>query len=182
MVTYVSMLRGINVGGINVRMNELKELYTSLGFEDVNTYIQSGNVIFKSNNPDASELKDKIKNKIEEVLRFDAMVLILTKIELKNVIDGNHLIEEDSKHLYVTFLSELPSENLIKDLKLNLEVNWKNKSEKFSISPMIVYLYLPEGYGKTKLNNNFFEKKLGVSATTRNWRTVNKLYNIAESL
>ena len=75
MVTYVSMLRGINVGGINVRMNELKELYTSLGFKDVNTYIQSGNVIFKSNNPDASELKDKIKNKIEEVLGFDAKVL-----------------------------------------------------------------------------------------------------------
>ena len=109
-------------------------------------------------------------------------MLILTKNDLKNVIRENPFKEEDPKHLYVTFLSDLPFKNLIKDLKLNLKVNMKNKSEKISISLRNIYLYLPNGYGRTKFNNNFFEKKLGVSATTRNWRTLNKLFDIAESL
>ena len=182
MVTYVSIIRGINVGEKKIGMKELKELYTSLGFEDVKTYIQSGNVVFESNSSDTSELKDKIENKIGEVFGFDVKVLILTKNELKNVIDENPLKKEDPKHIYITFLSEHPSENIIKDLKLKLKVNIKNKSEKVSISLMKIYSYLPDGYGRTKLNNNFFEKKLNVTATTRNWRTVNKLYNIAESL
>jgi len=70
----------------------------------------------------------------------------------------------------------------IKDLKLNLNFNTKNKYEKISISLVTIYLYLPNGYGRTKFNNNFFEKKLRVSATTRNWRTVNSVYDIAESV
>ena len=163
-------------------MVELKKIYLSLGFEDVNTYIQSGNVVFNCNNLDPSKLKNNIENKIKEVFDFDVTVLILTKNDLKNVIEENPFKEEDPKHLHLTFLSKVPSEDLIKDLKLNLKFNMKNKSEKISISPKTIYLYLPNDYGKTKFNNNFFEKKLRVSATTRNWRTVNKLYNIAESL
>ena len=101
---------------------------------------------------------------------------------MKNVIGENPFKEEDPKHLYVTFLSKVPSKDLIKDLKLNLNFNTKNKYEKISISLMTIYLYLPNGYGRTKFNNNFFEKKLRVSATTRNWRTVNNVYDIAESV
>ena len=89
---------------------------------------------------------------------FDVKVLILTKNELKNVIDENPLKKEDPKHIYITFLSEHPSENIIKDLKLKLKVNIKNKSEKVSISLMKIYSYLPDGYGRTKLNNNFSRK------------------------
>lgn len=182
MVTHVSMLRGINVIGKKVKMDELKELYISLGFEDVKTYIQSGNVVFRCNNSDPSDLRDKIENKIREVLGFDVTVLVRTKNELKKVIGENPFKKEDLKHMYVTFLSVVPSENLIKDLKINLNVNMKNKYEKFSISQMEIYLLLPDGYGRTKLTNNFFEKKLSLSATTRNWRTVNKLFDIAESV
>ena len=113
---------------------------------------------------------------------FDVKVLIRTKNDLKKVIEENPFKKEDFKHLYITFLSDVPSKNLIKNLNRNLEINMKNKSEKISISLRNIYLYLPNGYGRTKFNNNFFEKKLNVTATTRNWRTVNKLYNIAESL
>jgi uncharacterized protein (DUF1697 family) len=81
MVIYISMLRGINLAGKKVKMGELKEIYLSLGFEDVNTYIQSGNVIFKCNNSDPSNLKDNIENKIRKVFEIDVTVLILTNIE-----------------------------------------------------------------------------------------------------
>ncbi len=182
MVIYISMIRGINVGGKKVKMSKLKELYLSLNFKDVKTYIQSGNVIFRSKNLDLSYLKDIIENKIENMFGFDVKVLIRTKTELKIVLEENPFKKEDFKHLYITFLSDVPSDKLITDLNHFIEVNMKNKSDKFFISKKEIYLFLPEGYGRTKLNNNFFEKKLGVSATTRNLKSVSKLFDIADSI
>ena len=182
MVTYVSMIRGINIGVKKVKMNKLEELYVSLDFKDVKTYIQSGNVVFRSQYLDLSYLRELIENKIEKVFGFDVKVLIRTEKELEKVVEENPFKNEDFKHLYVTFLSDVPSKNLIKNLNHNIEVNMKNKLDKFYISKKEIYLFLPDGYGRTKLNNNFFEKKLGVSATTRNWRSVNKLVDIANSV
>jgi uncharacterized protein (DUF1697 family) len=96
-----------------------------------------------------------------------------------NVINGNPFKQEDIKHVYVTFLSDIPSEKLIKDLTRIIDENIENKTDEYNIIEGEIYLFLPDGYGRTKLNNNFFEKKLGTSATTRNWRTVNKLVDIA---
>ena len=112
-------------------MAELKEIYLSLGFEDVNNYIQSGNVVFNCNNLDPSKLKNNIENKIKEVFDFDVTVLILTKNDLKNVIEENPFKEEDPKHLHLTFLSKVPSKDLIKDLKLNLNLIRKINMKKF---------------------------------------------------
>jgi len=182
MVIYVSMIRGINIGAKKVKMKKLKELYVSLDFKDVKTYIQSGNVVFKSQYLDLSYLRELIENKIGKVFGFDVKVLIRTNNDLKKVIEENPFKKEDFKHLYITFLSDVPSKNLIKNLNRNLEINMKNKSDKFYISKKEIYLFLPEGYGRTKLNNNFFEKKLGVFATTRNLRSVNKLFDIAGSV
>ena len=182
MVIYVSMIRGINIGAKKVKMKKLKELYVSLDFKDVKTYIQSGNVVFKSQYLDLSYLRELIENKIGKVFGFDVKVLIRTNNDLKKVIEENPFKKEDFKHLYITFLSDVPSKNLIKNLNRNLEVNMKNKSDKFYISKKEIYLFLPEGYGRTKLNNNFFEKKLGIFATTRNLRSVNKLFDIAGSV
>ena len=176
------MIRGINIGAKKVKMKKLKELYVSLDFKDVKTYIQSGNVVFKSQYLDLSYLRELIENKIGKVFGFDVKVLIRTNNDLKKVIEENPFKKEDFKHLYITFLSDVPSKNLIKNLNLNLEVNMKNKSDKFYISKKKIYLFLPEGYGRTKLNNNFFEKKLGIFATTRNLRSVNKLFDIAGSV
>jgi uncharacterized protein (DUF1697 family) len=180
--TYVSMVRGINVGGKKVKMDDLKELYRSLDFNDVISYIQSGNVVFRTKNTKTSVLIDIIEDTIDKELDLDVKVLIRTKKELKNIINGNPFRNEDIKYLYVTFLSDIPSKKLIKDLNNNFDFNKNNKSDKFCISEKEIYLYLPNGYGRTKLSNNFFEKKLGISATTRNWRSVNKLFDIAESI
>ncbi len=182
MVIYVSMIRGINIGAKKVKMNKLEELYLSLDFKDVKTYIQSGNVVFRSQDLDLSYLRELIENKIKQVFGFDVKVLIRTKKELKKVVKENPFKKEDFKHLYITFLSDVPHKNLIKNLNRIVVVNMKNKSDKFYISKKEIYLFLPGGYGRTKLNNNFFEKKLGVSATTRNWRSVNKLVQIADSI
>ena len=173
------MIRGINVGGKKVKMDRLKELYTSLDFKDVKTYIQSGNVVFRSEEYDKMKLSRIIEKKIAEIFDFDVKILIRTKNDMINVINGNPFKQEDLKHIYVTFLSDIPSEKLIKDLACVIDENNKNKSDKYNIIEREIYLFLPNGYWRTKLNNNFFEKKLGISATTRNWRTVNKLVDIA---
>ena len=182
MVTYVSMIRGINVGGKKVKMDRLRELYISLDFEDVKTYIQSGNVIFKSKKFDKIKLSHIIEKEIGEIFEFDVKVLIRTKNEMLNIINGNPFKQEDIKHIYVTFLSDIPSEKLIKDLTHIIDEDIENKSDKYTIIGEEIYLLLPDGYGRTKLNNNFFEKKLGIPATTRNWRTVNKLVDIASNM
>jgi uncharacterized protein (DUF1697 family) len=180
MVTYISMIRGINVGGKKIKMDKLKELYRFLEFEEINTYIQSGNVIFKSSESDSLKLSRMIENRIFEIFNFDVKVLIRTKNEMKNVINGNPFDQEDHNHIYVTFLSDFPSEKLIDDLNSIVDPDiTKSRSEKYYISNKEIYLFLPNGYGRTKLNNNFFEKKLRLYATTRNWRSVNKIVDIA---
>jgi uncharacterized protein (DUF1697 family) len=181
MTTYISMLRGINVGRHKkVKMKDLKDLYQSLNLNDVKTYIQSGNVVFQSPDSTPSKLKEEIENKIKEVFGFDVPVFIRSKEEFQKIIEDNPFKKEDIKHLHVTFLSDPLTEKPVKE-KLIQEINKiKDKSEDLSISDDEIYLYLPNGYGRTKLSNDFFEKKLKVSATTRNWRTVNKLLDIAK--
>ncbi len=170
---YISLLRGINVSGQKmIKMDELKKLYEFLGFQNVKTYIQSGNVIFESDEKDASKLQEIIEKKIEEIFGFDVRVFIRTPEELKRVIDQNPFPGEN-KGWYVIFCSAscvgLPLEELQKA---------KADSEQFSISENGIYLLFPEGVGRTKLSNNFFEKKLKISGTMRNWNTVNKLLEI----
>ncbi len=179
MVIYVSMIRGINVGEKKVKMDRLKEVYASLDFKNVKTYIQSGNVIFESKESDPTKLIRIIEKRIAEVLNFDVKVVIRTKNEMKNIINRNPFKKEDLKHIYVTFLSDIPSEKLIKDLDHIVTEDMKNVSDKYNVSKREIYLFLPNGYGRTKLNNNFFEKKLDTSATTRNWRSINKIVDIA---
>lgn len=175
------MLRGINVGrNKRIKMDDLKALYKSLDFTDVKTYIQSGNIIFKSRNPDSNDLSNKIRVKIREVFGFDVPVIIRTENEYKRVMDDNPFKEEDEKQLYVTFLSEIPSKNLIKDINVDLGYKTQDNLDKYAINQKEIYLLLPEGYSRTKLNNVFFEKKLKIYSTTRNWKTVTKLYDIVE--
>lgn len=169
------MLRGINVGRTKkIKMDELRDLYESLNFKNVTSYIQSGNVVFKFEDVSPPKLSAEIEKKIKEVFSFDVKVFIRTKDEFHHTIANNPFKREDPKYLHVTFLSDSPKENPIQEIDLLRET-----SEKFSITVKKIYLFLPKGYARTKLSNGFFEKKLRVSATTRNWRTVNKLYDIA---
>lgn len=178
---FISMLRGINVSGQKkILMSDLKALYEKLGFIHVTTYIQSGNVIFKSNEklPDTGFAK-KIEKAIYEKYDFEVAVIIRSEEEMKKVVSLNPFLKEknsDPKRLYVTFLSEIPAKENVGNIE-NIDFS----PDKFIITEKEIYLYVPNGYGETKISNNFFEQKLKVKATTRNWNTVNKLSDLASN-
>lgn len=175
------MIRGINVGGKRIKMEDLRDLYGSLGFETVKTYIQSGNVIFKSDNDDSEDLAEQIQQKIFQTFNYQVEVVIRTMEELKKVIGSSPYADKEEEYLHVTFLSDTPSEAMVQTIDPE-NIKGIKSSEEFIVQSREIYLYLPHGYGRTKLNNNFFEKKLGLNATTRNWKTVNKLLQMAKSL
>ena len=175
MHTYISLLRGINVSGHNkISMQELKKLYESLGFQNVRTYIQSGNVLFESSSANALALASMIEQKIKTFFGFNVHVFIKTPSELQAIIKNNPFTKEDVTKLHVTFLSD----RFASPLKDELDCV-KDKTEKCLISENRVYLFCPNGYGKTKLTNTFFERKYKLSATTRNWKTVTTLLELA---
>ena len=178
-MTYISILRGINVSGQKkIKMADLKVLYEESGFEGVTTYIQSGNVIFDSEDNDKSNLKSIIEKAIKEKYKFHVPVDIRTSQELKGILENcpydEAMIEENATKVLVTFLLSIPSKAKIVELS-----EYVKPPEKLTVRGCEVYLYCPNGYGKSKLTNTFLESKLGVSATTRNWRSVRKLYELS---
>lgn len=175
MQTYISMLRGINVSGQKqVRMADLQSLYEALGLANVWTYVQSGNVVFDSPEQDAAKLRKSIEAQIEETFGFSVPALIRTSDDFRLIIESHPFAQEDPTRVLVTFLYERPDQSKWDDLG-----NYKDKVDKFALGEQEIFLFCPGGYGKTKLSNTFFEKKLGVIATTRNWKTVNALYEMA---
>ncbi len=173
------MLRGINVGGGKIiKMADLKAMYESLGFNNVVTYIQSGNVIFASKEERADNVCASIVAAIKKKFKFDVSVLICEPGEIEKIIKKNPFIGQkgvDEKRLYVTFLSEKPSRALVKALA---PLTSKSQDE-YRVIGKEIYLHCPGGYGVSHLSNNFFEKQLKVTATTRNWTTVNILASLA---
>ena len=178
MKTFLSILRGINVSGQKkVPMAELKSLYEELNLKDISTYIQSGNVIFRTES--IKGLSQKIEQKIFAKYNFNVPVIIRTMDEIQSVLKRNPFIKEnniDLEKLHVTYLAENPKQENID--KLN---TYNYQPDLFCISGKEIYLYCPNGYGRTKLTNTFFENKLKVTATTRNWRTTNELFKIMKS-
>ena len=174
METYISLLRGINVSGQKkVNMKELKEVYEGLGLENVRTYIQSGNVVFNHKKTPVKKLIANLEQAIAENFGFDVPVQIRTKAELERIIAENPFLKEKGLELeknYVIFLAKEPDKAQLE--KVN---DLSYAPERFIISGTTIYFYCPNGYGNAKLNNNLFESKLKVSATTRNWKTVNVL-------
>jgi len=175
MGTAISMLRGINVGGQRkVPMVALKTCYESLGFTNVRTFIQSGNVTFDYEGGDTQSIAIRLESGIRKSFGFDVTVVVRTKEEMLKVIRGFPFTSQEEDFSHVTFLSNAPSSIPEDEIE-----KVRGKGEKFSASGKEVYLFCPNGYGRTKLNNSLFEKKLKVAATTRNWRTVNSLYALA---
>lgn len=177
--TYISMLRGINVGGAkSVNMAQLKMLYESLSFSDVTTYIQSGNIVFRSKETDRLKLSSGIAKDIRKKFAFDVTVIIRRPEELETVIKKNPFAKRkgiDERMLHVTFLESKPDPAFVKALVL---LTAKSKDE-YEVIGSEIHLHCPTGYGKSLLNNTFFEKHLKVRATTRNWNTVNVLRSMA---
>lgn len=177
MTTYISILRGINVSGHKlIRMEELKALYEELDFSSVKTFIQSGNVIFKTNFP-VNTISVKIEEAIEKKYKFHVPVIVRTAGEIQAILGSNPFLSEediDLEKLHVTFLDADPQPALSADIRTN-----DFSPDRYVIMGKEVFLYCPGGYGNTKLSNAFFEKKLKVRATTRNWKTVGKLFELA---
>lgn len=175
---YIAILRGINVSGRNlIKMEALRHAFESLGFKQISTYIQSGNVIFHSDITDETTLENIIRNMILQDFGYDIPCIVVHADQLEQIIDQNPLtaqIDKDVAFFHVTLLAEKPKSNDMTSLREK-----KQLDEEIFLVDRALYLYCPYGYGKTKLTNNLIESKLKVSATTRNWRTLHELLKMA---
>ena len=171
MKRYIILLRGINVGGKHkLPMANLRTLLTNNGFNEVTTYIQSGNILVQCNET-AANITKQVHQLILDAFGYDVPVITLTQEEIKEAITNNPYtaIETDIKKLHVSFLASAPSAQSI-DNTPSFDNN-----DQFHVINKTVYIHCPDGYGKTKYTNSFFEKHLQIAATTRNWRTSLKL-------
>jgi uncharacterized protein (DUF1697 family) len=178
MTTYVALLRGINLGARNkVSMPDLRALFADLGAEDVETYVQSGNVVFRSAVSPA-KLAAAIEKGIRRDLGLDVTVLVRTQRELAKLVAANPFADRTKEltKLHVTFLADKPDSTRVRKLDPTLA-----EPDEFHVIGQEVYLHCPNGYGRSKLSNAYFEKQLDVRATTRNWRTVTKLAELASA-
>lgn len=176
-VTWVSLLRGINVGGHKkIRMADLRTVYESLGFEAVRSYIQSGNVVFRTGKGAASPLARRIEGAIADAFGFDVPVILRTADEMATVVRDNPFLAEgaDPSKLHVTFLTEPPSPKVRADF-----ASYREGPDELRLVGREAYLNCPDGLARTKLTPAFMERALGSAATTRNWRTLNTVLELA---
>ncbi len=181
MAVVISMLRGVNVGGHNrMKMDALRALYESLGLPDAQTYVQSGNVIFRTNERDLARLAKRVEKGIEQRFGFRSEVMVRTPSEVREVIRRNPFATrrdlEPSK-LLVLFLGGDPGREAREKV-----LGIKADPEELRIDGREVYIYYPHGMGRSKLSPAAIEKALKTSATGRNWNSVTKLLEIAEKL
>ena len=176
MTTYLALLRGINVGGhTRVGMDDLRRLFADLGHADVTTYIQSGNVIFRSPVDDSSRLAAEIEERIAQDLSVAVTVLLRTRDDLARIVASNPFVGRriEPAKLHLTFLADAPDRDRAARLDRPADA-----PDELSLVGREVYLYCPNGYGRTKLNNAHVERRLGVAATTRNWNTFTRLLDL----
>jgi uncharacterized protein (DUF1697 family) len=174
--TYVALLRGINVGGHQrIRMSDLRALLEGLGHESVETYLQSGNAVFRSRRASDASLGSAMEEAIAAELGLTVTVLVRGAAELAGIVDGTPYGDRgaDAKRLHVAFLSAAPSAAAVGKLDAA-----QFAPDELAIAGREVYLHYPNGYGRTKLTNAVLERRLGVAATTRNWRTVTALADL----
>ena len=171
------MLRGVNVGARNrMRMADLEAVFTGLGHTGVVSYIQSGNVVFKSRSKRPAALARDIEERISRDLGLAVRVLLRTHAELVDVVAANPFVAAgaEATRLHVTFLTEEPDA-----ARARAVAAFDAGADELRIAGREVYLHCPAGYGNTKLDNGFFERRLGAIATTRNWNTVTKLVELS---
>jgi uncharacterized protein (DUF1697 family) len=179
MITYIALLRGINVGGRNkLPMRELVDIFKSLGFQNIKTYIQSGNVVFQSEDLNIADITKRISAAIKKRHNFSPQTLILRLEEFKNAMAHNPYpeAETDPKSLHLYFLASEPHNPDTDTLE-----KLKGDRERYKLKGKIFYLHAPDGIGRSKLATRA-EKALGVPVTARNWRSVCKIYDMANQV
>lgn len=163
-----------------IKMDALRQLFAGLGFTHIQTYIQSGNVVFQNKKVKLQKMEEIISNAISEKFGFDVPVIVKEYEELKQIIKRNPFIKDKTKDisfLHVTFLSDNPGQEKFDKIR-----EGQYEADEYHLFDKTIYLYCPNSYSSSKLSNNFLENKLKVTATTRNWKTTNELINIAEKI
>jgi uncharacterized protein (DUF1697 family) len=174
----VALLRGINVAGnTRIGMADLRELLSGLGHTEVATYLQSGNAVFRPAGGGDARTAARLAAEIEARFGVKVSVLLRTGAELGRVLDGNPYPdqEKDPTKLHVTFLEREPAGEQAAPLRIPA-----GETATYTLAGREVYVHCPDGYGRTKLNNAYLERCLGVPATTRNWKTVKALHEMAQ--
>jgi uncharacterized protein (DUF1697 family) len=175
MTMYVALLRGVNVGGKNkLPMRELVDFFERAGCTDVKSYIQSGNVVFSASSAIAEKVPNAIGKKIDEAFGFSSPVIVRTAQDLASVVQKNPFIARGADHSYVFFLADRPKSTAVAALDPE-----RSPGDEFAVIDREVYLHCPNGFGRSKLTNDYFDRKLATTSTARNWRTVLKLVELS---
>lgn len=179
MSKHLALLRGINVSGHNmIKMEALKTMLEALGFSNVVTYIQSGNVFLETEEESSFSIGFKIKQEIYKTFGHEVPVIVIAKRDLELCLQNNPFLKDkevDTKKLYVAFLSKEMNNTAINELKIS-----QFKPDEAVIDGNRIFIKYDVGAGKTRLDQKYIEKKLNVVATMRNWNTVNKLLELFE--
>jgi uncharacterized protein (DUF1697 family) len=176
MPTYVALLRGVNLAGRNkVAMPALRTLVEGLGYKDVATYIQSGNVILTTGDS-AAKVRTALEKAIAKEFGIDIVVVVRTRAQMKKVAGGNPYAKKlkDDRLVHVVFFAEKPKAAKVKALTGG---DWGD--DEVAVKGTEAYIHTPNGYGRANLNNMVVEKQLGVAGTARNWRSTLKLLELA---
>jgi uncharacterized protein (DUF1697 family) len=176
---YVALIRGINVGGNKkLPMADLRNVMTGLGYTDVATYIQSGNVVFTSDRDDPAELEQEIEERIAQEIGLDVSVLVRSQAELAAVIEGNPFQEAAASPttLHVFFLSASPDGERLEEVDPR-----QFEPDEFKVGDRVMYIHCPNGLGRSKLAVYPWERRLDLKITSRNWNTVTKLLDMLEA-
>ncbi len=176
MARYVAFLRGINVSGQKlIKMEELRKHFEIPGFKNIVTYIQSGNVLFDTKETDETKLRNKIEKQLAAKLGYEVPTIVRSANNIEYIIKNNPFCDmgkDDIRKVYIALLSDSPPASAHKTLDI-----YRADGEEFHVLEKEIYLLLGSA-GNTKLSNALIEKKLGLTATTRNWATMNKILEL----
>lgn len=178
MKTHLALLRGINVSGHNmIKMDALKSALENIGFQNVVTYIQSGNVFVDSEEENGPSVGFTIKQEIFKIFGHDVPTIVIGKEDLEACFKNNPYLKnaEDIKKLYVAFISKELNSSALNELKIS-----QFKPDEASVDGSRIFIKYDVGAGKTRLDQKYIEKKLNVTATIRNWNTVTNLLSMYE--
>jgi uncharacterized protein (DUF1697 family) len=175
---YVALFRGVNVGGKNrLPMKDLAGMFTEAGCQNVKTYIQSGNIVFSTRPSVAARLPASMAGEIAKRFDIRTHILVRTREELAGVIAKNPFLRAGvaEEELHILFLADVPDSRDVERLDVD-----RSPPDEFIVRGREIYLRLPNGMGRTKLSNPYFDSKLHTTSTARNWRTVLKLHEMMQ--
>jgi uncharacterized protein (DUF1697 family) len=180
MPAYAALLRAVNLGDTNkVSMPTVRSLFSALGYEDVSTYVQTGNVVFRTGSRDARKISAEIQRVIEKQLGVTTAVILRTAADLRKVVDANPYAkdEQDPTKLQVLFLDRRPPAGAKRALDPD-----RSPPDRFELRGRELYLHRPAGSARSKLTIAYFERCLGAKGTVRNWRTATRLADMTAAL